>query len=172
MGISIARCCGAALKRVVLVTAQVRNAVTPPIPRIAAGLCCAIAFGTHPGALAQADELTPPSYAQAQADRGADVYSNNCASCHGEHLNDGAFARALTGAAFRREWNGKTLGALGRFILSQMPPGKAGQLTQDQYTDVIAFLLSANGVTAGGSDLPADPGAWEHLAAIVAMRQP
>ena len=47
-----------------------------------------------------------------------------------------------------------------------MPPGKAGQLTSEQYADVIAFLVSANGVKAGGSDLPSDPVTWERLAAL------
>jgi mono/diheme cytochrome c family protein len=133
--------------------------------RIAAGLFCAVACGSLSRADTHAVELIPPFYSRAQADRGADVYRDNCASCHGENLNDGAFARALKGAAFRREWKDRTLGALGAFILTNMPPGKAGQLTADQYTDVIAFLISANGVEAGGSDLPADPASWERLAA-------
>jgi mono/diheme cytochrome c family protein len=119
----------------------------------------------HPSAVTRADDLAAPFFSQAQAQRGADIYQDNCASCHGEHLNDGAFARALKGAAFKRNWNGKSLGVLGQFILSQMPPGKAGQLTGEQYTDVIAFLISVNGVKAGASDLPADPSAWERLAA-------
>ena len=131
---------------------------------MAAGLCCAALFGAHPS-VTQAEELAPSFFSQAQADRGADVYRDNCATCHGEHLNDGAFAGALKGAAFKRHWNGKTLGALGQFILSKMPPGKAGQLTVEQYTDVIAFLISANAIKAGAADLPADPGAWERLAA-------
>jgi alcohol dehydrogenase (cytochrome c) len=112
-----------------------------------------------------ADNLAPAFYSQVQAQRGAAVYRANCASCHGDGLNDGAFARALRGEAFRREWNQKTLGALGQFILLNMPPGKAGQLTRDQYADVLAFLISANGVSAGAADLPADPAAWERLAA-------
>ena len=133
--------------------------------RNAAALCSVFAWITAPGALALADELAAPFFSQAQADRGADIYQDHCATCHGEHLNDGAFAGALKGAAFKRHWTGKTLGALGQFILANMPPGKAGQLTEGQYTDVIAFLILANGVKAGGPDLPADPQAWERLAA-------
>jgi mono/diheme cytochrome c family protein len=112
-----------------------------------------------------ADKLAPAFFSKVQAQRGAAVYRANCASCHGEGLNDGAFARALRGESFRREWHQKTLGALGQFILLNMPPGKAGQLTRDEYADVLAFLISANGVSAGAADLPADPAAWERLAA-------
>jgi mono/diheme cytochrome c family protein len=123
-----------------------------------------LAPSASPSAVTHPEALTAPFFSQAQADRGADVYRSNCASCHGEHLNDGAFASALKGPAFRREWSGKALGALGQFIVSVMPPGKAGQLTPSQYADVIAFLISANGSTAGESDLPSDPARWERLA--------
>jgi mono/diheme cytochrome c family protein len=167
MGVSIARPGGTTLRQSALVTPSTRGAKRHSIRPTAPALCAGVAFvfGAHPSAVTLAGELTPPVFSQAQADRGADVYRDNCATCHGEHLNDGAFAGALKGPAFKRDWNAKTLGALGQFIQSQMPPGKAGQLTSDQYTDLIAFLISANGVKAGGSDLPSDPKTWERLAA-------
>ncbi len=119
-----------------------------------------------PAPTVSSDVLARPFFSMPQADRGAELYRSNCASCHGEHLNDGGFARALKGDAFRREWNGKALGALGQLIRSSMPPGKAGQLTQEQYADLLAFLISSNGAVAGAADLPSEPAAWNHLAAL------
>jgi alcohol dehydrogenase (cytochrome c) len=148
----------------VLYVFRLLGKATLPLTQSALGSAPTLAPSANPGAVTHPDELTAPFFSQAQADRGADVYRNNCASCHGEHLNDGAFASALKGPPFRREWNGKALGALGQFIVSQMPPGKAGQLTKAQYADIIAFLISANGFKAGASDLPSDPASWERLA--------
>ena len=37
-----------------------------------------------------------------------------------------------------------------------MPQGKPGSLTHDQYIDVIAFILDANGFKSGDTDLKAD----------------
>jgi len=148
----------------VLYVFRLLGKATLPLTQSALGSAPTLAPSANPSAVTHPDELTAPFFSQAQADRGADVYRNNCASCHGEHLNDGAFASALKGPPFRREWNGKALGALGQFIVSQMPPGKAGQLTKAQYADIIAFLISANGFKAGASDLPSDPASWERLA--------
>jgi mono/diheme cytochrome c family protein len=83
--------------------------------------------------------LARPYFSMVRADRGAELYRNNCAGCHGEHLNDGGFARALKGDAFRREWNGRSLGALGQLIRSTMPPGKAGQPANGEYADLVAY---------------------------------
>ena len=47
-----------------------------------------------------------------QVKRGAVLYANACASCHGTALNGGESAPPLTGGEFFSNWNGLTVGDL------------------------------------------------------------
>jgi len=70
----------------------------------------------------QAQTLLAPSFTAAQAASGRAAYTENCASCHGTNLDDGAFAPALRGAEFRSSWFGRAADQL--FTkLETMPPG-------------------------------------------------
>jgi alcohol dehydrogenase (cytochrome c) len=88
-------------------------------------------------------------YTRAQAAGGASVYSATCQQCHGVSLQ-GQSGPPLVGAAFK-QYVGKagTAASLYDFISKQMPADKPGSLTQQQYLDVTAFLLSRNGYPAG-----------------------
>src|SRR5580658_6326253 len=89
----------------------------------------------------------------AQANRGKSVYDDNCASCHGENLDDGQFGPALRGTAFKGRWSGQSADALYSYISAKMPPSAAGGLTDKAYADAEAYILQANGVAPGGSEL-------------------
>jgi PQQ-dependent dehydrogenase (methanol/ethanol family) len=91
----------------------------------------------------------PGYYTRAQAASGAAVYSGQCSQCHGVNLQGGS-GPALVGQAFKA-YVGKagTAASLYDFIHRQMPADKPGSLTQQQYLDVTAFLLSRNGYPAG-----------------------
>jgi alcohol dehydrogenase (cytochrome c) len=95
-------------------------------------------------------------YTQAQAAAGAVVYSAKCSQCHGVNLQ-GQSGPALVGAVFQA-YVGKsgTAASLYDFIHTQMPADKPGSLSQQQYLNVTAFILSRNGYPAG--DLPLTPG--------------
>ena len=92
-------------------------------------------------------------YTPAQAGAGATVYSASCQQCHGVNLQ-GQSAPALTGATFRN-YVGKsgTAQSLFDFISRQMPADHPGSLTQQEYLNVTAFLLSRNGYPAGRDPL-------------------
>jgi hypothetical protein len=45
------------------------------------------------------------------------------------------------------------VGELDTRVSTTMPQGKPGSLTPDQYLDVIAFILDANGFKSGATDL-------------------
>jgi mono/diheme cytochrome c family protein len=105
---------------------------------------------------ARAQDGAPPGFTQGQADHGAEVYGERCASCHGPNLNDGQFAPSLKGARFRADWGGKSAGQLFSYMSANMPPGQAGVLAADDYADLLAFLLRAGGAQAGTKPLPAD----------------
>ena len=70
-------------------------------------------------------------YTDAQATRGARVYSTECASCHGATLRGAEAAGALLGTTFVGNWTKKSIGGLYEYIRTTMPPtrpaGPAGQ---------------------------------------------
>jgi len=48
-------------------------------------------------------------YTEEQAKRGAEVYAEKCAMCHGDSLGGVESAPALTGPAFYATWEGENL---------------------------------------------------------------
>ncbi|GHF41716.1 PQQ-dependent dehydrogenase (methanol/ethanol family) [Deinococcus metalli] len=97
-----------------------------------------------------------PPFTAAQASSGAQVYTGNCASCHGAQLQGGA-GPALSGTSFLTKWTGGShqLSDLYAIISQQMPLNKPGSLSAQQYLDVTAFILSKNGYAAGSAALKA-----------------
>jgi mono/diheme cytochrome c family protein len=101
---------------------------------------------------AQAASAPPAIYTAAQATAGADVFSKNCAICHGAALQ-GEAGPTLLGQSFASPTNNYTVGAIFGEIAEQMPAGAPGSLTHDQYTAVMAYILSKNGYPAGSTAL-------------------
>ncbi len=85
------------------------------------------------------------AYTGAQAGAGQQVFASICASCHGTTLG-GGMGPALTGATFQASW--RTAAALFQFVSQQMPLSAPGSLAQEQYWNVVAYLLQQNGVQA------------------------
>ena len=92
-------------------------------------------------------------YTEEQAKRGEAVYKKECSACHGDLLTGGESAPPLTGGAFQANWNGLTLGDLFDRIRKTMPQTKAGSLTRQQVSDVLAFMLTINKFPAGKTEL-------------------
>jgi alcohol dehydrogenase (cytochrome c) len=91
-------------------------------------------------------------YTGAQASRGATVYTQYCAQCHGTNLQ-GESGPALTGQILRAAYGAGTAAQLYDFISRQMPQDKPGTLSQQQYLDATAYVLSRNGFPAGNTPL-------------------
>jgi alcohol dehydrogenase (cytochrome c) len=89
----------------------------------------------------------------AQASRGKAVYDDNCSNCHGSNLDDGEFGPPLRGSAFKSRWSSQSSDALFSFIATRMPPSAPAGLRDRAYSDVEAYILRANGVVAGSSEL-------------------
>src|SRR5579863_646678 len=92
-------------------------------------------------------------YTSEQARRGATLYANNCASCHGSALNGGESAPPLAGGEFFANWSGLTLGDLFDRIRVSMPADRPGKLSREQNADVLAFMLSVNQFPSGKAEL-------------------
>jgi S-disulfanyl-L-cysteine oxidoreductase SoxD len=102
----------------------------------------------------------PASFAE-QVAAGQTLYAQSCASCHGDSGQGTAKAPRVVGIKegalpldppaerqFRKS-QFVTVADVAKFTVENMPPKKAGTLTNDQYLAILAFDLKANGI-----DLP------------------
>lgn len=92
-------------------------------------------------------------YTADQAKRGEALYKENCAACHGEDLAGSGPMPALAGNDFVANW--KTVGDLFEKTHTSMPASAPGSLSEQQTSDVIAFLLSKSNFPAGQTELAA-----------------
>ena len=99
--------------------------------------------------------LPPASYSAEQATRGAQTYAATCARCHPPGQ--------LDGQAFAIAWNEARVSTLYNTLRNTMPQDKPGSLSDEQYADVIAYLLQRNRVPAGAVALTTDTAALRQL---------
>ena len=92
------------------------------------------------------------AYSPDQAKNGATVFGQSCAQCHGANL-EGESGPALSGSTFFKAYGSGTAAPLYDFISRQMPLTAPGSLSQTQYLDVTAYILSRNGIAAGSEPL-------------------
>jgi mono/diheme cytochrome c family protein len=110
----------------------------------------------------RAVQTAPPTsvwagvYTGEQANRGAALYREACASCHGPTLLGGEMAPALVGSDFMSNWNGLTVGDLVERIRVSMPQNDPGSLSRQRTAGLVAYLLQANRFPAGQTELPGE----------------
>ena len=112
---------------------------------------------------AGAQTAKPALYTADQAQAGAGIYAQACASCHGGALEGGG-APALKGAAFaeRAVAQGMTPQSLYDVVAFTMPQVDPGGLKPEEYTALVSFILQQNGYPAGTTPLaPGAPGMKE-----------
>jgi len=96
-------------------------------------------------------------YTFTQALRGESDYRRECVSCHMEDLQgNGQWVPGLAGDSFVARWSGHSLADLFRFIQSTMPQTAPRSLSAGTYADIVAYILSANGLPAGKRELKPD----------------
>jgi mono/diheme cytochrome c family protein len=110
------------------------------------------ASSSRPGARTVWDSV----YSASQASVGEAAYAKTCARCHGASLSGGDESPSLMGGAFLGNWNGLPLSDLQTRIRTTMPTDSVGIYDRQLVTDVMAYLLKANGFPAGQADLPKD----------------
>jgi len=113
----------------------------------------AAAVGVRPVLFAQGASTSAGVYTDAQATRGAGLYKDQCAACHGEDLRGNDIIPGLTGQNFTGNWQGKSLGDLYDKVQMTMPALNPGSLTPEQTADLLAHMLSVGKYPAGKTDL-------------------
>ena len=114
--------------------------------------------GSPTGALAQAPRSTTEGvFTAEQAKAGEEAYQSNCAGCHGLDLKKtDAEAPDLTEGPFRFGWHGKTIAERFQKTRDTMPKAAVRSLPDQTYLDIVAYILSFNGVPAGSEKLTPD----------------
>ena len=104
-------------------------------------------FVAQPG-LSRDKTVNDGVFTKAQVSSGQAVYDSQCKTCHNMR-----FYRDTL-----RSWSNQPLLYLWENIMGTMPADNPGSLMFEEYTDVIAYILSENGFPAGDATLDPDDG--------------
>jgi len=123
------------------------------------GICTTLACS-----LAFADSSTHDDiFTTSQAEAGKTVYNLKCALCHGTKLEGTEAGGALAGSAFQTKWLAQPLETLQLLTRTTMPLDAPGALSSTDYENVIAYLLSQNGVElVAGTATSTESTEWLH----------
>ncbi len=127
---------------------------------LAASLASAASLGAAAG-----DEGV---FSEEQAKAGELAYASQCAACHGAKLL-GPNAPALIGSDVMQTFD--TVAGLYNYIAVAMPPQAPGRLDEDQYLEIVAFILKENGARAGTVPLRLDQARMRQLS-LAAITHP
>jgi alcohol dehydrogenase (cytochrome c) len=100
----------------------------------------------------QQPAMTGP-YTPQQAAAGRVTYQASCVGCHAMDLGGRNEAPQLAGSNFMATWGTRSTRDLFRFIQATMPPGNTRGLDEQEYINLTAFLLDANGAVAGSQPM-------------------
>ena len=114
-------------------------------------------------ARAQGKSTAEGVYTTAQAMRGAAIYKEQCAACHGDDLRGNDIIPGLAGDTFAGNWQGKSVGDLFDKISMTMPALNPGSLKPEQVAEVIANILSTSKHPAGTMDLASTLAALQQI---------
>lgn len=115
------------------------------IKPFSAVICLALSSFLQTNSLASDRSTADGVYTQSQSEAGKQAYQSACASCH-----DVKFYRDIWGY-----WQGKDLIDFYWRIVAEMPSDNPGSLSDSEYTDIIAYILSQLDYPTG--DSPLDP---------------
>ena len=129
--------------------------------------CAALLVLAAAGTAAQKDDSAPALttegvYTSEQADRGARTYAERCGACHK--------IEQFAGPHFFLSWGGQRADSLFNLIRTTMPTGSPASLKRQEYADILAYLLRANGLPAGKTELEGTDAALKRIV-IEAPRQ-
>ncbi|MEE2775208.1 MAG: PQQ-binding-like beta-propeller repeat protein [Acidobacteriota bacterium] len=103
------------------------------------------------------------SFSAAQAERGAAVYEERCAECHGTTLRGGNHGSPLSGRFFQIRWADQRASALHATVRETMPPGGEGSLGGRATSRLLAYIFQTVGIESGAEPMSANAEALREL---------
>ena len=109
--------------------------------------------------IAEPSTVNDGVYSKAQAKVGEKLYSDQCLLCH-----DKKYFRPVL-----KRWEGQTLSILFTVMSTSMPESNPGFMTEKEYVDILAYILSLSRYAPGETELDYKNGALDDI--TVAARQ-
>jgi cytochrome c len=117
------------------------------------------------------------SYGKSQADRGKALYAQDCSKCHMENLKGNCPAENLSSTSYVCGAEGSAPPLVGPSFMQRfysvgdlysrvkwtMPSDQGNTLSSADNLNIVAFLLQANGISAGKEDLKNDVNAMKSM---------
>jgi len=92
-------------------------------------------------------------YTAAQASRGESAYSAECARCHKDDLT--GYRSLLIGERFLEDWREDKLENFFTTLKNTMPRNAPASLSDNEYLDIVSYVLKMNKFPAGTTELTA-----------------
>lgn len=109
-------------------------------------------------------------FTASQSEAGATLYTKNCAGCHGKTGRGSPGGPGITGANLNKKWEDTSLFDFYTFAHTNMPPGKAGTIGNEQdYVNIVAYVMDLHGAEPGTSELVYNE---DQLSNIYIVRKP
>ena len=99
-------------------------------------------------------------YSKAQAKIGEKLYADQCLLCH-----DKKYFRPVL-----KRWEGQPISVLFTVMSTSMPESNPGFLTEKEYVDILAYILSLSRYAAGDAELDYKDGALNELTVAARKR--
>jgi len=111
----------------------------------------------HPWAYAQlivVDQIASTGfYTEDQAKRGKGLYTQSCSRCHTDNLKGADQVPPLVGETFMSQWKERTVKDFFDRVRTTMPQTNPGSLSDQDYLDIISYMLQANNFPQGKETL-------------------
>ena len=122
----------------------------------------ALLLALFTSSLAVADETTIADgvYTDAQAESGDELYKQHCLICH-----DKKYFRPVL-----KRWEGQPLGMMYLIMSTSMPESNPASLRQEEYIDILAYVLSLSRYPSGETELDYKDGALDKITVVPRKR--
>jgi len=119
-----------------------------------------LAFSVTSLAIADETTIADGVYTDAQAETGAALYEQHCLICH-----DKKYFRPVL-----KRWEGQPLGMMYLIMSSSMPESNPASLRQEEYVDILAYVLSLSRYPSGDTALDYKDGALDKITVVPRKR--
>ena len=138
-------------------SATCRSTLRALVPALVLGTWAIVVQEVVPAAQSARRTVWDSVYTEAQAKKGMAAYQEQCSFCHLADLSGEGFAPALIEDTFKSRWQDGNLADLFIIVKQTMPQDKPASLGDQEYADIVAFLLKSNKYPAGEKPLEPDP---------------
>ncbi len=116
-------------------------------------LCATVFLVSTATAFADARTVNDGVYTEVQAEKGETLYQQHCLLCH-----DKKYFRPVL-----QRFEGQPIGIMYTVMSASMPESNPGFLSEQEYVDILAYILSLSRYDAGDSELKYEEGVLNEL---------